>query len=412
MRVTSMKHKYLLVLVIAGILSSCSKEEIGPGQTDAFIKFFGSSGLDQGNDVKQTSDGGYILTGSVTRPTGDADIVLIRTNKYGNEEWKEYYGGPGDDAGNALQITGDGGYIVLCTLMDTLIHESDLYLLKITPDSKGTIQWEKRIIKPGNQVGSCIQLLSNGFIMSGTTNEAGTNDILLVRTTDTGDIQEDENSWYAYRGYGINDEGSYVIQNPTEPGFVVVGTTSLEDVGQSLTGTNVIVIAVTENGVGWANKIFGGTGADRGTCVKHILGSEFIITGTLDETQSSHMFAHRISIVAEQISSVWSQPIQYVETSKTSTGQSVCVLDDGTITLLGSMVVSTGNSDFYFVKTTADGTVLFYQTYGGAGNEYGISMEPASDGGFIMIGSTGIPEDNNRMIALVKTNNQGKLSAE
>jgi hypothetical protein len=79
--------------------------------------------------------------------------------------------------------------------------------------------------------------------------------------------------------------------------------------------------------------------------------------------------------------------------------------------VLGSVLFSTGNSDFYLVLTNSSGAVLAgeSQTFGGTGNEFGTAMQHTADGGFILVGSTGIPEDENREIALIKTNSEGKL---
>ena len=58
---------------------------------------FGGRGMDHAKQVRQTSDGGYILIGSHVdqRPTAgvyQADILLIRTDPDGNQVWSQTYG--------------------------------------------------------------------------------------------------------------------------------------------------------------------------------------------------------------------------------------------------------------------------------------------------------------------------------
>jgi hypothetical protein len=48
-----------------------------------------------------------------------------------------------------------------------------------------------------------------------------------------------------------------------------------------------------------------------------------------------------------------------------------------------------GNGDVYLIKTNALGNTLWTRTYGGTDVDFGISVEPSSDGGYIIAGFTG-----------------------
>jgi len=390
-----MKRNNLAIITLLILCIGCSEEAIKKGQSEAFIKFFGNSMVDEGNHVKQLTDGGYIVVGTSTTGSGDTDIALIRTDQYGNEQWSLYFGGPGNDVGNSIELTEDGGFILVGSWFDNQAGKTDLYLLKT--DNQGSVQWEKKIVKAGNQVGNSVLELNNGYIMTGKSDQYGNDDIIVVRTTITGDILENDGSWYATRGYGVSDVGNQIIKVPNENEFIVIGTTSLEDPGQGLLNSNIITIHITGN--------------DLGESIQHIQDNEYIMAGTLDDGANSKMFIHKLKLTIEDISKSWSTPATFIETTGKTSGKSVQVTPDGGFAVLGSVIASPGNSDFYLVLTDPSGAVLEGETltFGGTGNEFGTSLQLTADGGFIMVGSTGIPEDDNREIALIKTNSRGKL---
>lgn len=60
------------------------------------------------NDVKQTSDSGYIFIGD-----SNGDIDLIKTNINGVIEWSRSIGGNSSEEGYCVEIANDGGYVIL-----------------------------------------------------------------------------------------------------------------------------------------------------------------------------------------------------------------------------------------------------------------------------------------------------------
>ncbi len=78
-----------------------------------WTKTFGKNGDDYGNSIHQTSDEGYILTGTTTSyGAGNYDLWLIKTNTLGDTLWTKTFGGSGEDRGYSVQQTSDGGFII------------------------------------------------------------------------------------------------------------------------------------------------------------------------------------------------------------------------------------------------------------------------------------------------------------
>src|SRR5436190_12339613 len=69
---------------------------------------------DAGATIRQTNDGGYIITGlGVDTATGNYDAYLFKTDFYGDTIWTKYFGGVSSfDAGKEVCQTTDGGYIM------------------------------------------------------------------------------------------------------------------------------------------------------------------------------------------------------------------------------------------------------------------------------------------------------------
>ncbi len=77
---------------------------------------------DEGISVYPTSDGGYVLMGTTNSVsyTLDAakleDVLVVKVDQNGLEQWHKVFGGRGNDSGSRIIQTTDGGYLICGTI--------------------------------------------------------------------------------------------------------------------------------------------------------------------------------------------------------------------------------------------------------------------------------------------------------
>lgn len=155
---------------------------------------FGGGASDYAYCVKQTPDGGYIMTGSTSSfGLGDEQVYLIKTDGNGGQVWASAYGGLLRDGGYCVELTSDGGYIIT-GFSESGAYGENLYLLKV--DSNGDTLWSKRYGGGGYDRGySVIKLADGGYVIAGETFSFGdaNGNVYLIRTDSTGWLDVAEN---------------------------------------------------------------------------------------------------------------------------------------------------------------------------------------------------------------------------
>lgn len=88
-----------------------------------------------------TSDGGYILTGWAQEPQGNTKrkLWVVKTDGAGNKKWDLKLGGNLKNSGECIRQTADGGYIITGT-RENDERMSELYLVKLGPDVNGILE--------------------------------------------------------------------------------------------------------------------------------------------------------------------------------------------------------------------------------------------------------------------------------
>ena len=134
-----------------GYIIAGSTYSYGAGLSDVWVIKTNTSGIEQWNvtlggteydyaySIQQTSDDGYIIAG-YTKGVGSMDqpdVLLIKTDASGYEQWSQSYGGSELDDGRSVQQTSDGGYIITGSTISFGAGSYDVWLLRLGPDLFG-----------------------------------------------------------------------------------------------------------------------------------------------------------------------------------------------------------------------------------------------------------------------------------
>jgi hypothetical protein len=266
--------------IITGYTNSLSngKSDVYLIKTDGsgieqWTKTFGGTDDDCGNSVQQTTDGGYIITGYTASFGNDTltDVYLIKTDGNGNEQWSETFSGAYNDVGSSVQQTTDGGYIITGSKGSASINTRNVYLIKT--DGSGIEQWTKTFGGTDDDYGNSVQQTTDGgYIITGYTASFGNggSDVYLIKTDGSGNEQ-----WTRKIGSTSYDLGSSV-QQTTDGGYIITGYTKQID---GSIDDDVYLIKTDGNGAVQWTITFGGTDADYGNSVQQTTDGGYIITG-------------------------------------------------------------------------------------------------------------------------------------
>ncbi len=173
--------------------------------------------------IKQTTDGGYIVTGEIEISTADHDILFFKTNSTGEVEWQHIWSfGILDDCGRVVRQTSDGGYILLGQIQLTA---SNLDVILIKTDSGGNMVWNKTYggkYREWTQSSDILFASDGGYYLLGETTSfgAGQMDIWVVKTDANGNEEWNKTYggkyWEMCGGICYSDDGNIMISGTTD----------------------------------------------------------------------------------------------------------------------------------------------------------------------------------------------------
>jgi hypothetical protein len=247
-------------------------------KTDALLqtqwtKTYGGSDWDFGNCVEQTTDGGYIICGGTySYGEGDEDYYLIKTNSIGDTLWTKTFGGTKEDIAKSVVQTTDGGYILTGTTKSLGDSLGDFYTIKT--NSLGDTTWTNKyggtLLDYGNDV---LESRYGGYIVGGETQSFGltNSDGVIVKLSPLGVVGS--SLFTGVTGYDN-------IESITEDTLGRVAMTG-RNVGSGDANGNgdVNIFIIKQNWSYYSGTTFGSNGYDIGYSIEPTVGNGFVICG-------------------------------------------------------------------------------------------------------------------------------------
>ncbi len=384
--------------------------------------------------MQQTSDGGYILAGqSSSGLSGDKteasmgtyDYWIVKLTSTGSILWQNTIGGLNEDYIFSIQQTTDDGYILggysysgaTGDKTEASMGSGDYWVIKL--NSTGGIVWQNTIGGSGDENLFCVRQTSDGgYILGGTSSSGisgdktepniGLTDYWVVKLNATGSI-----IWQNTIG-GTEADILRCVKQTTDGGYILGGysysgmsgdkTENNWDVVDPITSDYWVIKLNTVGAIEWQNTI-GGNNYDNLYDIfqtpdgGYMLGGQSYsgVSGDKTETSLSSWQYWIIKLNSAGNILEWQNTIGG---DGTDALYSINPTSDGGYILGGhsSSNISgdktenaIGSYDFWVIKTDIAGNLLWQNTIGGTDQDYLRCVQQTSDGGYFLGGYSSSP---------------------
>lgn len=396
---------FSFLIMLTGLATQAQAPEI------EWQRSYGGTNDEEARSIQQTADGGYIIAGGSSSDDGDAsgnhgymDYWIVKLNDTVGLQWQKSLGGGIGDYAWDIQQTADGGYIVAggAGSNDGDITEnhgnSDCWIVKL--NDTGSIAWQRPLGGTGGDVCYSIQQTTDGgYIVSGSsysydgdaTSNHGNGDCWIVKLNDTGAIQ-----WQKNIG-GTNVEWGYSIQQTTDGGYIVAGSSRSNDgdVTNNHGNQDNWVVKLNDAGnIQWQRSL-GGSNDDFAYSVRQTADGGYIVAGESNSNDGDITNNHGdddcwivkldASGAIEWQRSFGGSDVDYA-LSIQQTADGGYIAAGRTMSHDGNVSGHHGGSDYWIIKLSSSGGLQWQKALGGTGDGRATSIQQTTDGGYIVAG--------------------------
>ena len=319
-------------------------------------------------------------------------------------EWSHNFGGSGNEIANEVIQTSDGNYLVVGFSESTNVDltgnfgKEDFWVVKL--DSLGEIIWEKNYGGfDTDKASSVVETEMGDFLVAGSSlsigndvsSNYGNEDIWVIKINSDGILLWEKN----YGGF--DNENAEDIQLTSDGGIIVTGYSESNE--GDLTGNkgdfDFWIFKTDASGNLQWQKNLGGSSADWGYGVKENSSGEFIVAGSTfssngDVSDNNGFYDFWIVKLSQSGTLVWERNFGGITEERAyalELTQNEEIIAAGTsISSDGDVGGNNGGNDAWFVKLNQNGDLIWSHNYGGIQEDRSFSIWETNDKGFITAG--------------------------
>lgn len=235
----------------------------------AWNKVIGGTGGEFFESVVEVPGEGYVITGWTNGyGAGGSDMIIIKIDLTGQPLWTATWGGSGNERGNGVIRTADGGFAVACQTT----NPSEACLVKYS--STGAVDWARTWGNNGTsaEIFESVTELSDGSLVAvGATNSYGSGgqDAAVVKFSSTGSVLWDR----TWGSVGLEVANGAITTSGDQ--IVITGETASYGAGQS----DVSIFQFDASGNNNWSRTWGGAGVEYGSDIALTVDGGFIVSG-------------------------------------------------------------------------------------------------------------------------------------
>lgn len=392
---------------------------VGAQPSIQWQKSLGGNNNDYPQDIRQATDGGYIIAGWSASNNGDVsgnhgsiDAWVVKVDSSANIQWQKSLGGSLVDKAYSVCLSGDEGYVVVGETYsndgDVSGHHGDsqnpdVWVVKL--GQSGEIQWQKSLGGNSIDVASSVQAASDSGIMVGgytwsndgeVSGNHGNRDFWILKLTQTGEIQ-----WQKALGGSDSDFANSILAT-NDGGCIAVGQTRSNngDVSDNQGGGDCWIIKLDQSGNLKWQRTLGGSQLDHFQSIQYSDDGGYIAAGYSNTGDGDIFTGQQKEFWVVKLNQ--SGEIQWQKVfggTQPELASSIQVASEGGYIVAGWSMSSNGDAtnhygsqftaDIWIVKLADDGMLEWQKSLGGSGIDGLPIIVHANDGGYVFAGHSG-----------------------
>ncbi len=362
---------------------------------------------DEAKAIAADNAGNIYVAGNLNNKISYLDYTIVKYNPEGVLKWVKSYNGTADDDDEVIDIATDNKGYVYAT--GHLYNSSQGYdILTVKTDSTGNEQWISQYNNPDDWSDKSQKLVvdkwGNTYVTGTSDRDATAYDVLLLKYDSSG------NEKWIHTINGTENSGdagvSLLLSNTSQP--LILGT--LRNLG---TGNDVALAAIDSLGnPDWIkNYDAGSNSSDKATAMVLDKAGNIYVTGS----SYNGRFSKDITTIKYDKNGAQQWIRKYNGPSDNDdSGIAIALDNSGNVFVTGTVYNDTSRSDIIVLKYETNGNLLWSKTTGGTASYYDYVNDIAvdKDGNVYITGTVENNDTYNDIITLKYTSDGTKLWAK